>query len=465
MIESIEKVETEKGTLVYHFPRYINYNFVGKLVDGIIYSLDGTICYGLDPDENAEHNEKFKNIKILPGTKVIAENAFSDAKPVDSVELPPSVEVIEDKAFVHSSIKNINLENVLKFGKSAFAVSWIKYAAINEHASFDLHPSKDSHCFSNCLALEKIDFGPSEIPSYLCDDCRALKEFNHKNNITSIGTRAFAKTYSLENFIFPEGLETIRSSAFEYSSIKSAVFPSSLRTIDRYAFIDCDFLSSISFTPSNTPLSLYNGCFMSTAIEKVTLPKNIALDEPNIFKNCAMLKNAEILSDTDYIPPETFSDCTGLEHILFNPDIKSVGHNCFSNTGLEKIDENFKNITFFGYECFSACKQLRFAHTSKDAELETHLFADCNNLELAIIEGATSAEIIFNNCPKDLHIIAPLFKKNFYHTEECLTNYGIEEINKENIDILLGYMSFKEVSKMLDNFSLLKTQNNEEITK
>ena len=461
MKKLLSRTKTEHNTLVYS-----DGTLLGKLVDSIVYSMDGAICYGIDPLEDSVDNKKLRNIKILPGTKVIAKEAFLESVAIKDIELPDSVEIIEENAFLNSNIENINLDNVLSFGESVFADSLIRNAVINKNAKFDVGPNNgSSSCFSNCRLLESIDFGPDVVPKHFCTNCSMLKKFDHHDNLLRIDSFAFYSCGALENFVFPEGLRSIDDNAFGCSMLKSASFPSTLEMLGNHVFGYCSALSSITFASSDTELKIYSGCFMDTLPSSIFIPKNVMLEDSSIFRNCAALESVEVLSKIKELPSDTFNHCERLKNVILNPYIKSIGHTCFYGTALEKITDVFKDINFFDYQCFGRCKKLKFAHMPKKATLKSKVFVDCDNLELAIIESKDISDTIFQNCPKDLHIIAPCFEGTFYSTQDKLAAYTTEKINEENIDILLGYMSFKEISKMSDNFLHSKTQENKGIVK
>lgn len=71
-----------------------------------------------------------------------------------------------------------------------------------------------------------------------------------KSTITIIGTSTFQGCTALSVVHFPDGLKTIKGSAFGTAGITEAVFPDTLETIEGYAFQGCSSLSVISFPAS-----------------------------------------------------------------------------------------------------------------------------------------------------------------------------------------------------------------------
>lgn len=66
-------------------------------------------------------------------------------------------------------------------------------------------------------------------------------------SVRVIDAAAFAKCYNLETAELPEGLEEIRSIAFEDTNLKSVVLPKSLTRIFSEAFKFCEKLESVTF--------------------------------------------------------------------------------------------------------------------------------------------------------------------------------------------------------------------------
>lgn len=92
---------------------------VYKSVDGVVYSADGRVLFAF-PRERSGHYD------ILPGTEIIAHNAFLNAA-IESVSFPESLKHIMDYAFSYSNVKSpVFPEGLLTIGIEAFSHSFIE---------------------------------------------------------------------------------------------------------------------------------------------------------------------------------------------------------------------------------------------------------------------------------------------------------------------------------------------------
>jgi len=91
--------------------------------------------------------------------------------------------------------------------------------------------------------------------------------------LTSIGSSAFSNCSGLTSITLPEGLTSISSNAFQYcSSLTSITLPEGLTSIGRRAFDSCSRLMTVKVR-GNTPPTLGEDVFSSTAIEWILVPK------------------------------------------------------------------------------------------------------------------------------------------------------------------------------------------------
>lgn len=111
---------------------------------------------------------------------------------------------------VRKAIKNVILPHALKvIGKAAFQWSPIESIIIPDSVM-----TIGEKAFDNCKALCEISFGTG------------LKE---------IGKEAFSGIHEIRKWYLPNGLETIQTGAFIYSSIEEIHIPASVEEIGKYA--------------------------------------------------------------------------------------------------------------------------------------------------------------------------------------------------------------------------------------
>lgn len=239
---------------------------------------------------------------------------------IQSVVIPPSVEVIEDHAFYQC----INLINVRFKGKSR-----LKKICTN--------------AFSYTL-IKKFCFPPS---------------------VEEIGNEAFVSCYELSAISFPKDskLKKIGESSFKDLKIQSVDFPGSVEQIESNSFNECDKLSAISFPEDSKLKIIGESSFKRSKIQAVSFPASIEEISDNAFMYCADLVsisfpedsrlkiigeksflNAKIKSVTfpaslEEIRNGAFGGCLKLISIIFPGDskLRSIGEIAFFHTGIQEI--------------------------------------------------------------------------------------------------------------------------------
>lgn len=219
-----------------------------------------------------------------------------------------------------------------------------------------------TYAFYYCDNVESIQFpnGLKKIGGSAFDGLTKLTEINIPSTVTSIGPYAFAST-NIERLVLPEGLTELRQAAFAYchnleyvylpstltsfdflnsyyqgcekletvgpagsgcnieygwkesiptsafvsSSIKSIKFPNTLKSIGSYAFSGCENLGAVVLPDSVT--SLGDQAFFNSSITSVKLSNNIDTLGNNIFANCLNLKDIYIPDSVTYIYKNAFA--------------------------------------------------------------------------------------------------------------------------------------------------------------
>lgn len=113
-------------------------------------------------------------------------------------------------------------------------------------------------------------------------------------NITSLPSKAFYHTKSLEKVLLPRTLSIIGKSAFEGSNIKSMIIPASVTEIEQLAFANCCELVSVTFDENSSltkicgdydsrPAGAFYNCLKLTEIE---IPASVNQIESGAFAYC-----------------------------------------------------------------------------------------------------------------------------------------------------------------------------------
>lgn len=132
------------------------------------------------------------------------------------------------------------------------------------------------------------------------------------------------------------------------TDLESVILPGSIQTIERYAFIDCTKLSSL--TTWNQDTSIPNGI---TTIAEQT------------FESCTSLKNFTFPDSITSIEHGAFAYCTELSKIVLPERLTTVGSGAFGATGLTNITipKSLKNVGEAAFASMSAINTVTYTGT------------------------------------------------------------------------------------------------------
>lgn len=210
--------------------------------------IDGhkVCCIG---DKAFAENTFISTITIQKGVRSIGHSAFSGCENLTEVILPNTVEFIGLCAFQKTKITSITIpEGVTGIYTDTFAYcSRLKEVNLPSSIAYI-----DKHAFAYCESLKEIvipDFVHS-IGDAAFKCCTKLTTITMPAKINksylsyaTIGQFAFYECESLQNFVVPEGIYTIRAGAFmNCSSLKEITIPESVTSINTScrSFDGCD---------------------------------------------------------------------------------------------------------------------------------------------------------------------------------------------------------------------------------
>ena len=268
---------------------------------------------------------------VVPATKIInsktytvtaiADRAFCGCQDLISVYLPETLKTIGESNFYQcDNLVSVNLpESVEEVGTASFYASPKLTSTIYNSKIFAHLPQSYSGHYS-------IQSGITKIINFAFAGCNELTSVDIPNTVTKIGSLAFQGCENLERVSFPESVTEIEGLSFWgcsgltepiYNSHMFVKLPTSheglysvpegTSTIIAYAFHECDALTSITVPSSIRSLEIY--AFASPNIESITIqnpnPSSISVFEADssfeLLNSCTLYvpKGSKALYEAD----------------------------------------------------------------------------------------------------------------------------------------------------------------------
>ena len=328
--------------------------------------------------------------------------------------------------------------------------------------------------FSSCCSLSEIVI-PSSVTSIgdsAFDTCSSLSEIVIPSSVTSIGERAFSSCTSLKyisipksviclngnpfanwngklkclssNFVYEDDIlfnkDKSRIISFRNQNIETYVIPSSVTSIDDWAFYGCYSLSEIVISSSVTSIgdSAFSWCL---SLSEIVIPSSVTSIGKGAFSSCSHLSEIVIPSSVTSIGDWAFSYCFSLKYISIPKSVISLNGNPFAewNGKLECLSPNFvyeddilfnkdrsriisfrnqniesyvipSSVTSIGDSAFSCCRSLsEIVIPSSVTSIGDGAFYGCNSLsEIVIPSSVTSiGDGAFYGCNSLSEIVIP----------------------------------------------------------
>ena len=406
------------------------------------------------------------NISETSKLQKIEQYAFSKCNNLTSIYLPSELITLEKGVFSESSLSNvtfdqdINLETIPQY-------AFMDTKLINVTLPNSL-TQIDHSAFRNIKTLETVTFGTSDlqlmsnvfyntglnelyipenityIGEYTFTGLENLNEFtvdenNTKyasvsgvlfskdkkkliaypanlegsytvpNHVETIGFGAFENS-KLTNVNFEENINllTIGYRAFFKSNIEEITIPSTVVSIDYYAFAYCKDLTTVKFEEGSRLTGIYEGAFYNCkSLVNITLPETIVEISDFSFYGCMNLTTLPVTENTNLKGIYDYAFAyTGLTNLNLPESVIDLGNYSFMGSKLESIyipDTNAKQL-IIGIGAFEQCNKLEnitlpFIGAS---------FEDMNITWFGYIFGAGSYEANNTYVPENIkHVTIP----------------------------------------------------------
>ncbi len=173
--------------------------------------------------------------------------------------------------------------------------------------------------------------------------------------VTEVDAHAFEDERKLQKISLPNSISKIGDNAFSNTSLESVVLPKNIEEWGREIFANCDLLKEVDILCNLTEL---NDAFINcSSLVSVNLPNS--LDVIGGFSNCKSLESLTIPQYITEIEEAAFKDCISLSDLKIPSDVEQIGDYAFANC------QHLDNITIptqtrdIGNYAFSGCLRLK----------------------------------------------------------------------------------------------------------
>jgi len=274
----------------------------------------------------AFYNNTITSVTIGNSVTSIGEFAFGRCTSLTGIEIPNGVASIGIDAFLGcTNLTSVTIgAGVTSIGARAFEECG-KLVEIVDNSSLNIKGSSDYQHVVR-FAIE-VHSGESKIDS---KDGYLFYTYDGTNYLVNyIGTDkdiTLPADYNGEDYV-------INRRAFYYNdSITSVEIPNSVTSIDFYAFVFCDGLTSVKFAENSKLTSIgfdaFDGCNSLTSIE---IPNSVTSIDSYAFAGCDSLTSVTFEEDSKLtsIGSSAFYGCTSLTSIEIPNSVTSIGCNAF----------------------------------------------------------------------------------------------------------------------------------------
>lgn len=253
------------------------------------------ITHTLRSREYEDKDEKYQISVRIEANDTIPSWCFSKIPMLTNVILSNQISIVEDNAFYAcKNLRQINLENIIRCGESAFKMTSLdtvslnkcKYvddfafsyctklnavyfsSSIKKIGDFSFYADSSlvsieipngeigNSCFMGCGNLKEVALGKvTRIGEASFMGCSALVDVRLSKGIKIIEPMTFQDCTSLNSIVLPEGIEYIAENAFQGTGLTKVTIPSSVKKIESQAFANCNFLKTITICNTNTVVS------------------------------------------------------------------------------------------------------------------------------------------------------------------------------------------------------------------
>ena len=374
---------------------------------------------------------------------VIGNSAFYGLKSLKNIEIPDGITSIENYAFCQCwSITSLSVpESVTSIGTGAFRFCGdLKEIKLPSNLTV-----LSNSLFGTDANLEYITFGDAEktdtviIPetvqkmgNYVFMNCEKIKNIKLPSNLKSIGKTCFQGCISLTGLFIPQSVESIGGGIFAdcdalqsveiedennkfifkdgiLYDVKNGILVSAVnslisekvivdectKTIDYYAFADCDNLYEIEIPQGVVNIGEKAFARLDN-LKNIDIPDSVTNITTLAFYRCNGLVSVQVPGSVTAIKNGTFRECNNLKKVILNEGVAKIEDSAFVFcSSLEQIKLP-QSLTSIGSGVFGDCTSLISIELPDNAIISSSTFRGCKNLSKIVLSDTNNNYTVKN---------------------------------------------------------------------
>jgi len=304
----------------------------------------------------------------------IGDSIFSGCSSLKCVKVRAGAIVVGNEAFSGAAIRTCILENGIKtIGERAFQNCTSLENLYIPDTVKTISVSSFNGPFTGCTGMKRISVGGVETlkDGMLKTGSQVLEKLTIRGTVTNIGSSAFDSENGYST------VSTDYANGYSYNGHAELEIEEGVKTIENYAFMNCNIFSTITIPESITSIGNYafKNC---VGVHEINLPYITGWIERYAFQDCINLKSV-ILREAIGIDEHAFDGCKSLIQLELGK-IETIGTLAFQNcTSLENlyIPDTVKTISVSSFNGpFTGCTGMKRisvggVETLKDGMLKT----------------------------------------------------------------------------------------------
>lgn len=288
----------------------------------------------------------------------IGSSAFSKCKKMTEIQIPEGVTTISDAFFQCTSLVSVNIPSSVTYIGAAFnqcsalaevhitdLKAWCGIEFMNNSTANPLVIAQ--HLYLNGMEVKDlvIPEGTTKIGKFAFYKCNSLTSVTIPSGVTDFGERVFdscegltsvtsasnlpSQTFrlckNLKNVALLDGVTNIGERAFRQSGLTKISIPSSLKSVESYAFSECTSLTEVHIK------DVASWCAIDFGFNLVSYDNNPLYYAHHLFLNGNEVKELVIPEGVSAINHRAFVGCEGLTSVKIPTTLTSIGESAFES--------------------------------------------------------------------------------------------------------------------------------------